>query len=261
MLLVRSVLLTTLFFLNWIGFAALGTPLLLLPRRYAVGALKAWGRSSAWLLRVLIGTRVEVRGLEKIPGGPLLVASKHQSAFETFALAPLFDDPVLVLKTELNRIPFFGLWVRKHELISVNRSKGARALKQLAEDTRKAFGLGRQLIIFPEGTRRTPGAPPDYKIGATYIYANADVPCLPVALNSGVFWPRRSFIKYPGKIVVEILDPIPPGLDRKTFDARLEQAIEEASDRLLAEAAAQPYVPPLPEASRQRLAELGVLPR
>ena len=207
MLRVRSALLTALFFLNWIAFVLLGAPLLLMPRRYAIAALKAWGHVSAWLLRVLIGTRVEVRGVEKIPQGPLLVASKHQSAFETFALAPLFDDPVLVLKRELNRIPLFSLWTRKFGMIAVDRSRGVRSLKKLATDAREAFALGRQLIIFPEGTRRTPGAAPDYKIGATYIYDNADVPCLPVALNSGVFWPRRSFLKYPGKIVVEILDP------------------------------------------------------
>ncbi|MCB1481410.1 MAG: 1-acyl-sn-glycerol-3-phosphate acyltransferase [Rhodobiaceae bacterium] len=261
MLRVRSALLTALFFLNWIAFVLLGAPLLLMPRRYAIAALKAWGHVSAWLLRVLIGTRVEVRGVEKIPQGPLLVASKHQSAFETFALAPLFDDPVLVLKRELNRIPLFSLWTRKFGMIAVDRSRGVRSLKKLATDAREAFALGRQLIIFPEGTRRTPGAAPDYKIGATYIYDNADVPCLPVALNSGVFWPRRSFLKYPGKIVVEILDPIPPGLDRKAFDERLEQAIEEASDRLLVEAASQPFVPPLPDVAQARLAELGHLPR
>ena len=257
MLLVRSVILTGLFFLNWITFAVVSTPLLLGPRAWTVPVFKAWGRSSSWLLRAIIGTRVEIRGIENVPPGPLLIASKHQSAFETFALAPLFCDASLVLKRELNRIPLFGWWTRKMEMVSIDRSKGVRALKQVAGQAQAAFDDGRQLIIFPEGTRRAPGAPPDYKAGAAHIYTSCDVPCLPVALNSGLFWPRLSFLKYPGTIVVEILEPIPPGLDRRSFMARLEQAIETASDRLLVEGAAGRPPPPLGEAARARLAEIA----
>lgn len=229
----------------------------MLPRRHAVAGLKAWGHVSTALLRVLIGTRVEVRGAHRIPPGPLLVAAKHQSAFETFMLATLFDDPTLVLKAELARIPLLGFWVRALGLVALDRDKGARSLKRLVGDARHAFAQGRQLIIFPEGTRQAPGAPPDYKVGAAFVYDKCDVPCLPVALNSGVYWPRRSFLKYPGTIVVEILDPVPPGGGREAFRTGVQEAIEAASDRLLAEAAADPKAPPLRETARRRLAEMN----
>ncbi|MFN0264907.1 lysophospholipid acyltransferase family protein [Tepidamorphus sp. 3E244] len=255
-LLTRSALLTGIFFANWLAFAILSVPLVLLPRRHAISGLKAWGHVSMFLLRVLAGTKVEFRGTEKIPPGPLLVASKHQSAFETFALATLFDAPNLVLKEELNRIPFFGIWTRKLGLVALNRSKGAKSLKMLAQDSAATFAEGRQLIIFPEGTRQAPGAAPTYKVGAAFVYDKAGVPCLPVALNSGVYWPRNAFVKYPGTIVVEVLDPIPAGLDRKAFMAQLETSIETASDRLLLEAADSPDAPPMGEKARARLAQL-----
>ncbi len=257
MLFIRSVLLTGLFFLNWIAFALASLPLLLVPRAWVLPVFKAWGTSSAWLLRAIVGAHVEVRGAQNIPQGAALIASKHQSAFETFALAPLMPDASLVLKQELNRIPLFGWWTRKLGMVSIDRSRGVRALKQVAESAQAAFDEGRQLIIFPEGTRRAPGAPPDYKAGAAHIYTSCDVPCVPVALNSGLFWPRRSFVKYPGTIVVEFLEPIEPGLDRRAFMARLEQVVEAASDRLLVEGAANQPPPPLGEAALTRLAELA----
>jgi 1-acyl-sn-glycerol-3-phosphate acyltransferase len=140
----------------------------------------------------------------------------------------------------------------------VRRDKGARALRDMAREAREQARSGRQILIFPEGTRRPPGAPPDYKVGVLLLYQEMGVPCLPVALNSGLYWPRRKWQRYPGTITVEFLEEIPPGLPRKDFLARLEVVIEAASDRLLAEAAAAPHPPPLPESARERLSQIAI---
>jgi 1-acyl-sn-glycerol-3-phosphate acyltransferase len=182
----------------------------------------------------------EVRGQDKLPEGPCLVASKHQSAWETFALIPLFRDPVLLMKRELFWIPFHGWFSYKFGMIPVDRDKGPTALRRMLHAAKERIRSGREIILFPEGTRRAPGAPPDYKTGIVLLYNTLKVPCVPVALNSGVFWPRRSWLRKPGKVLVEILDPIPPGLPKTEFLSRLEEAIETASNRLLAEAKAAP---------------------
>ena len=174
-------------------------------------------------MRTIVGTKIEVRGRENIPQGPCLVASKHQSAWETFALIPIFRDPALLMKRELFFIPFHGWFSRKFEMIPVDRDKGPSALRRMLREAKKRIDDGREIIIFPEGTRRPPGAPPDYKTGIMLLYDALGVPCLPVALNSGLFWPRRSVIRRPGTIVVEILPPIPPGLPREEFLRRLRR--------------------------------------
>jgi 1-acyl-sn-glycerol-3-phosphate acyltransferase len=176
---------------------------------------------------------VEIRGLEKIPYGPLLVAAKHQSTWETFALLALFVDPTFIVKRELLWLPLFGWFVRKGRMIPVNRGARAQALAGIARQARIEVARGRQIIIFPEGTRRPAGAEPNYRYGIVHLYAETGIACLPIALNSGLYWPRRSLLRYPGTIRVEILDPIPPGLDKKEFAARLRDDIETASTRLL----------------------------
>jgi len=234
----RSVLFNVLFFVTTTLFVVIGSPFLVLPRSWAMAALKVHARFELFLLRLIVGTKIEVRGREKIPDGPCLVASKHQSAWETFALIPIFRDPALLMKRELFFIPFHGWFSRKFEMIPVDRDKGPSALRRMLREAKKRIDDGREIIIFPEGTRRPPGAPPDYKTGIILLYDALGVPCLPVALNSGLFWPRRSVIRRPGTIVVEILKPIPPGLPRDEFLRRLEAAIEGASGRLLVEAGA-----------------------
>jgi 1-acyl-sn-glycerol-3-phosphate acyltransferase len=197
------------------------------------------GRFELWLLKTIVGTGLEVRGQEKLPEGPCLVASKHQSAWETFALIPLFRDPALLMKRELFWIPFHGWFSKKFEMIPVNREKGSAALRAMLRETKKRVADGREIIIFPEGTRRPAGAPPDYKTGVVLLYEALGIPCVPVALNSGLFWPRRSLLRRPGTIVVEFLDPIPPGLPKAEFLSRLTESIETATNRLLAEAKAK----------------------
>jgi 1-acyl-sn-glycerol-3-phosphate acyltransferase len=235
-ILIRSLIFNALFYLNTLVWLLIGVPTFFLPYRGTIWVAKSWGRVNVLLLRVA-GVKFELRGAEKIPAGALIVASKHQSTWETFALLTLFDNPVFILKRELEWIPFFGWLLIKGRMVPVNRGAGTQALIEMTERARIELARGRQLIIFPEGTRRPAGAEPRYKYGVAHLYAAAGVPCLPVALNSGVFWPRRrALMLKPGTVVVEILDPIKPGLDKDVFFKRLQETIEPAAARLIAEA-------------------------
>jgi len=235
LILVRSIVFNALFYLNTLAWLILGLPSFFLPYRATIWIAKSWARVNLVLLRVVAGIDCEVRGREKIPSGPLIVASKHQSAWETFALLPLFDNPLFIVKRELMWIPFFGWLMRKGRMVPVDRSAGSQALVDMTERARVELADGRQLIIFPEGTRRPAGAEPRYKFGVAHLYAAAGAPCLPVALNSGLFWPRRSIRLRPGTVIVEILDPIAPGLDKDAFFKRLQHEVETATARLLAQ--------------------------
>lgn len=232
----RAFLFNVLFYVTTVLFLGLGSPLLFGPRSWAMAALALHARTELWLLKTIVGTKLEVRGREKLPKGACLVASKHQSAWETFALIPLFRDPGYLMKRELFWIPFHGWFSYKFEMIPVDRDKGPTALRRMLAEAKIRAAAGREIIIFPEGTRRTPGAPPDYKTGVFLLYEALQIPCVPVALNSGMFWPRRSLKRYPGTIIVEFLDPIPPGLPKREFLPRLQETIETASNRLIAEA-------------------------
>jgi 1-acyl-sn-glycerol-3-phosphate acyltransferase len=243
--LLRSILFVPVFYINTALFVVLGSFLLLGPRRYAMMGLKAHAIATLWLLRTIVGTRMEVRGRDKLPKAPYLVASKHQSAWDTFALIPIFSDPALVMKAELRHIPFYGWFSRKFEHIFVERSRGPAALRKLERDAKARADAGREVLIFPEGTRRAPGAEPDYKPGAVALYEVLGLTCVPIALNSGLYWPRRKLMRYPGTIVVEILEPIPAGLPRAEFRAVLEARIEAAANRLIVEAARSEEPPPI----------------
>lgn len=235
----RSVLFNVLFYANTMVWLIFILPTLVLPRRAIIRVAQAWCRVSLFLLRVIVGTRVEYRGLDRIPPGGLLVASKHQSFADILAVMPLFDDPTFILKRELTWIPFFGWYLVKAGMIPVDRSRGGSALLDMNRRASARVGGGQQILIFPEGTRRPVGSQPVYKFGVAHLYRSLDVSCLPVALNSGAFWPRRSVALRPGTLVVEILDPIPAGLDRSVFLDDLQRRIETASDRLLDEATAK----------------------
>jgi len=238
-LIVRSILYNLAFYLN-LGVLLLGALVtLVMPRRAVLQMATLWGRSSVWLLRVICGTRVEYRGLEKLPKGPLIVAAKHQSTWETFALLWLFEDFTFIVKRELMWIPIFGWCMWKGGMVPVDRGAGSQALIDMTARANKEIRKGRQLIIFPEGTRRAAGAEPRYKFGVAHLYAEVGVPCVPVALNSGLFWPRRALLRLPGTIIVEFLPPIPPGLEKDAFLQRLQSDIETATARLLAEGRAE----------------------
>jgi 1-acyl-sn-glycerol-3-phosphate acyltransferase len=234
-LVARSLLFNVAFYLNLLLHMLVAIPTFVLPQPLMVQISRSWGATSLWLLRTICGIKVEWHGREKIPPGALLVAAKHQSAWETFALLALFPNPTAIVKRELFRIPLFGWCMWKCGMIGIDRSSGRDALTGMVERTRAALAQKRQVIIFPEGTRRPPGAAPDYKLGIVQLYAALDAPCLPIALNSGLFWARRRFVRYPGTVRVEILDPLPPHLPKREFFARLRHDIETATARLVAQ--------------------------
>jgi 1-acyl-sn-glycerol-3-phosphate acyltransferase len=236
-LLARSLTFNALFYANLLVHMIVALPTLVLPYPILRAFIRSYARSSLWLLRVICGTTVSWRGTENIPRGSCIVACKHQSAWETFALYAVLEDPIYILKRELMWIPLFGWYTWKAGLIPVDRSAGMAALSRMTARARWAMAgpRARQLVIFPEGTRRPPGAEPSYKPGIVHLYARADLPCVPAALNSGLFWPRRSLVRLPGTIIVEFLRPIAPGFDRTEFLTHLQDTIEAASARLLEE--------------------------
>ena len=243
---IRSLAYLAVFYINTAAFLIFGSWLFLAPRSWAMEGLRLHGLASMWLLKVICALGCEVRGREKLPAGACLIAAKHQSAWDTFGLIPVFRDPAMVMKAELGAIPLYGWFSHKFEHIFIRRDRGPTALKQLIRDARQRAAAGREVVIFPEGTRRPPGAQPDYKPGFLALYEGLALPCVPVALNSGLFWPRRSILRYPGTIVVEILDPIPPGLERAQARRLIQERIEAACGRLIDEARAAPNPPPLP---------------
>jgi len=205
-------------------------PVLLLPRGATVWLARLWTRVTFWGLKIFTGIDFEVRGIP--PKGPVLVASKHMSMWDTMALYLALDQPAIVLKRELLRIPFYGWFVWKATAIPIDRAAGASALRKMAASARAVLAQGRPILIFPEGTRKKPHAPPDYKPGVAGLYGMLDVPCVPAALNSGVYW--TGFLKRPGTIVLEFLEPIAPGMKRDAFMALLQERIETATNEILA---------------------------
>jgi 1-acyl-sn-glycerol-3-phosphate acyltransferase len=228
----RSLIFYIVFYVNTAVFLIFGSPLLLGPRRWAMAGLAAHAHASIWWMRVICGTRVEVRGRENLPKGAAIIASKHQSAWDTFGLIPLTRDPAMIMKQELLSLPLYGWFSRKFEMIPVRRDLGPTALRQMAREAAKRAAQGRDIVIFPEGTRRPPGAPPAYRPGVILLYEALGIPCVPVALNSGYFWPRHSIMRRSGTIVVEFLPAIPPGLPRTEFMTLLQDRIETATARL-----------------------------
>ena len=233
---IRSLVFNVVFYLATAVILLLGSPLLFGPRSWAMTGLRFHARVCLWLQKWIVGTEMEVRGRENLPDGACLIAAKHQSAWDTFALIPVFDDPALVMKAELMRIPLYGWFSTKFGMIPIQREAGPSALREMLKEAQDRAAAGRQILVFPEGTRRKPHAPPDYKPGILLLYDALKLPCVPVALNSGVFWPRDSLMRKPGRIVVEILPPIPAGMARRPFKAALIEAVEERTEALVREA-------------------------
>jgi 1-acyl-sn-glycerol-3-phosphate acyltransferase len=231
----RSLIFNALFYVNITIRIIVALPTILLPYSFLHGVLRRYASSTLWFLRVVCGTKVEWRGREKLPAGPCIVACKHQSLWETFALFMLLPDPTYVLKRELMWLPLFGWLATKARMIPIDRGSHTKALASMTAAARREAARGRQIVIFPEGTRRPPGAKPRYLPGVALLYAELGLPCVPIALNSGLFWPRRSLRRHPGTVLVEVLDAIPPGLEKREFLMRLQNATEQATARLVAE--------------------------
>ena len=235
MIWVRSLLFAAVFYVLSAVTCIVMSPLLLGPRRWIVVAIGVWARVVMACLRVICGVKVEVRGRQFMPTGPALVAAKHQGMFDTIAPFTFLPDAAYVLKTELLIIPFYGWYSIKGGMIAVDRAGHAAALKKLVKDTRERMAEDRQVVIFPEGTRKDPGAAPDYKPGIAALYRDLGLPCTPMATNSGAHWPAHGFLRRPGTVVFEFLEPIPAGLKRGEFMKELQARIETASNALLAE--------------------------
>lgn len=232
----RSTIFNVLFYVNLIVLMVIGLPSVLMGRGPATFMARTWARTSLWLLRSICGTRLEFRGLERIPPGGLVVAPKHQSILETFALVLAVDNFSYVHKRELTWIPLFGWYLGAVEQISINRTSGSTALTQVTNGVAKFLNLGRRILIFPEGTRRPVGAPPAYKYGVVHLYTTLNARVMPVALNTGLFWPRRSFLRNPGTATIEFLPVIEPGLSKEDFAMHLEAAVEDGTRALVDEA-------------------------
>lgn len=233
MILVRSLAFVALFYL-WSVICGLAMiTLFLAPRRWMLKAMGAWAVVVTALLRGVCNVRVEIRGREHLPSGKALVAAKHQCMFDTMGPLAVFPDACYVMKRELLKIPFYGWFCRKAEMIPVNRAGQATAMRALIADARDRLKDDRQVVIFPEGTRTPPGTQTPYQPGVAGLYRDLGLPCTPMATNSGAHWPPKGILRRPGTIVYEFLEPIPAGLHRGVFMRELEARIEAASSQLL----------------------------
>jgi 1-acyl-sn-glycerol-3-phosphate acyltransferase len=211
-------------------------PVFLAPYTVAQATLNMWAKVVTWLLRVLGGVKVEVRGLEHLPKGKAVIAPKHQCMFDIFGLLAVLPAGCFVLRQELMRIPIFGWWAAKSHMIVIDRHGQAKALRKMLTDSRARLDeADRQILIFPEGHRGKPGEAGDYQPGVAAIYSHLDLPCTPVALNSGMHWQKGGLVLKPGVIVFEFLEPLAAGLKRPAFMRELEDRLEAASNALLAE--------------------------
>ena len=234
MIFLRSLIFTGYFYLLSVAcvFGAVPTALFG-PRRALIAWMAFWNRATLAGLSAICGVKVEIRGREHLPTGAALIAGKHQCMLDAFAPFSYLPDPALVMKKELMWIPFLGWYSKLAGMIVIDRGGHSTALRKMMADARDRLDDARQLVIFPEGHRQDPGAAPDYKPGIAALYRDLDLACIPVATNSGVHWPAHGFLRKPGVVVYEYLEPIPAGLKRAAFMALLEERIETASGALL----------------------------
>ena len=230
---IRSLIFVLWLYLSLVIFAVGMSPALALPHRYALGVVKMWAGAVLFGLRWITGVKVEFRGLEHRPTGKALLACKHQGMLDIIIPFVVLDDPCIITKKELMILPFFGWFAWKTKMFSVDRSAASKALRDMVKQARERSAEGRQIWIFPEGTRAPVGTVPDYKPGVAALYRDLEVPCWPVATNAGVHWPAHGFRRYPGTVVYEFLPPIEANLKRGPFMAELELRIETASNALL----------------------------
>jgi 1-acyl-sn-glycerol-3-phosphate acyltransferase len=235
MTVLRSLIFNILFFAITAGVAVLAVPLLAAPPGATRWMTRIWSRLVIGLLRLVCDARLEVRGMENIPPGGCVIASKHQSAFDTIVWLSLLPDTAYVLKKELLSIPVYGWHVRRAGMIPVDRAGGGPALRSMLRLASAAVAAGRQVVIFPEGTRSAPGQRLPYQPGVVAIATGTGAPVLPVATDSGRIWGRRAFHKHRGIIRISILPPLPPGLKRDALLRELEERIEGETAKLLAE--------------------------
>jgi len=228
----RSLLFNVVFLLWTLVPPVLFVWVVLLPRKYATAVVRGWQFIATWLSKIFVGIDYRIEGLEHIPQGACIIAAKHQSAWETCVLHVLFFDPAIVLKKELTYVPVWGWFANATGLIPIDRKGGARSLAIMRKAASDAVQAGRKIVIFPQGTRVLPGVKKPYKVGVVAMYQELDIPIVPMALNSGLFWPKGQFVKKPGTITLRFMPAIPPGLSRSQLMRRLQDDIETQSDLL-----------------------------
>ncbi|MBU1289201.1 MAG: 1-acyl-sn-glycerol-3-phosphate acyltransferase [Alphaproteobacteria bacterium] len=211
---------------------------LFLPRVVIMRGIRIYAKSLRWGMKVICGIETEFRGLENIPDGPFMYAGKHQCMFDIFVPFIVVRDSLIIMKRELLWYPFLGWYALKSDMIPIDRAGSTKTLRSMVKQAKAKVlsGRGRQVVIFPEGTRTAPGATPHYHAaGVVALYKALDVPVLPVATNAGLCWPAHGTRRRPGRIVYEFLPVIPAGMDRKALMKRLESDIETATDKLVTE--------------------------
>lgn len=232
----RSVVFWTVTVLFTLAISIAALPTLLMHRDVTYRWCVAWARTVVWLLRLICRLDVRVRGREHVPAGVVIFALKHQSAWETIAFIDIGPPLSVVLKRELLAIPIYGWYMKRLGMVPIDRKAAGAAIREMLRRAKEETGRGRSIMIMPEGTRLPPGRTGRYHPGVAALYSVLDLPVVPVALNSGLFWGRRSLVIRPGTVTLEFLAPIPPGLDRKAFMALLQERIEPASEKLRLEA-------------------------
>jgi 1-acyl-sn-glycerol-3-phosphate acyltransferase len=240
--LLRALLFNIAFYVDTIVVGVLGLPFLLTPRRTCMRFGRFWAQSVLFLLKWIVGLDGEIRGRENVPARGCLIAMKHQSMWDTLIVPPLLGDPAVVIKRELQYVPIYGWYAARSGSIFIDRKGGAGALRHMVAAAKRAIAAGRPVVIYPQGTRTAPGAPVSdapYQPGVAALYRELAVPMVPAAVNSGLYWGRRAFRKRRGRIILEFLPPIPPGLPRRELMTQLEARIEAATAALEREALAQ----------------------
>jgi 1-acyl-sn-glycerol-3-phosphate acyltransferase len=256
---VRSAVFYLLFFGQTVILAIIiGTAAIISgPSRFAWALSRYWGNSNLALLHWVVGMRTRVEGTENIPPGACILAAKHMSDWDIFAILPHTEKPAFIAKKELMDIPFFGRAAGAFDTIRIDRSRGSNAIPLMLSDARKAAAKGCRLVIFPEGTRKAPLAPHDYRHGIVRMYLELGIPVVPVALTSGLYWSRNSLILWPGLSRARFLPPIAPGLDADAFRQQLVQSIETETNAMLLEDYRNGLGRPLPPGLAARLEALA----
>lgn len=221
--LVRSLLFALVFYVGSVAYVLVCFASMPFGRGPVRAIADSWARFHGWCVRALLRIRTRIEG--KPPSGPVLVASKHQSMFETLELITLLDTPAVVMKHELTRIPLWGRLTKRYGIIPIDRAGGAKALREMLRQAQAAIAEGRPIVIFPEGTRVPPGEQPELQSGFAGLYRALNLPVVPLALDSGRVWPRHGLVKRSGTITLLFGDPIPPGLPRKEIEERVHAAI------------------------------------
>lgn len=231
---IRSLLYAVWFYTTLVVIGLICMPVSLFSRGAAMSSIRFFAGAQRLGLRLLCGITTEFRGLENLPSGVGLIAMKHQSTYDTIAPFMFIRNPAYILKQELLKAPVFGVYASRVG-IPIDRAGGAKTMKLMMAAAKKAAGAGQQIVIFPEGTRQLPDTPTDVKPGVIFMYNELGIPCVPVALNTGLCWQGSGFLRKPGRIVFEVLKPIEPGLKRAEFTQRLKEALDPATARLVVE--------------------------